>query len=76
MGLKNEEDDPVEKSGFPVAAVCLLFVLNNAALASFFISSALFIRSTNAGTFPVTQSMDSNCVSDGWESFLVTTPYY
>lgn len=65
MGLKNVDCVPAENKGLPVAAVDLLFVLNKAALASFFISSALFILSTSAGTFPAAQSILSNCNSDG-----------
>jgi hypothetical protein len=53
-----------------------MFVLNSAALASFFISSALFILSTNAGTFPVNQSILSNFDKDGCVSFFVITPCY
>jgi hypothetical protein len=74
--LKKDDWDPVENNGFPVAAVDLLFVLNNAALASFFIASALFILSTNAGTFPVNHSMLSNFDNDGCVSFFVIKPYY
>lgn len=75
MGLKNVDCDPVENKGFPVAAVDLLFVLNNAALASFFNSSCLFILSTSAGIFPAAQSILSNFASDGCESFFVIIPY-
>lgn len=74
--LKNEDCDPVVNKGVPVAAVDLLFVLNRAARASFFISSARVILSTIEGGLPVSQVMLSNCDNEGCVSFFVMTLYY
>lgn len=74
--LKKEDCDPVVNNGVPVAAVDLLFVLNKAARASFFNSSALVIFSTIEGGLPVNQPILSNFDSIGCVSFFVKTLYY